>query len=94
MKKIITEQISRFYADWSEIEVSELEKVIKNIKKLGATHIMYDEDESEVTLLKKRLETDAEYKVRTEDEENRKQRMLNKEREEYLRLKEKFENEK
>jgi hypothetical protein len=94
MKKIITEQISRFYADWSEIEVSELEKEIKNIKKLGATHIMYDEDESEVTLLKKRLETDVEYKVRTEDEENRKQRMLNKEREEYLRLKEKFENEK
>ncbi len=92
MKKMVNKIITTVYADWGKIEVSEIEKQIKDAKKLGATHIMYDEETMELTLMKERLETDAEYKIRTEEEEMRSQRIINKEREEYLRLKEKFEN--
>jgi hypothetical protein len=92
MKKMVNKIITTVHADWGKIEVSEIEKQIKDVKKLGATHIMYDEETMELTLMKERLETDAEYKIRTDEEEMRSQRIINKEREEYLRLKEKFEN--
>lgn len=90
---MIKERINSVYISWfGETEITEMEKTIENLKKLGATHIEFDYDGMEIKPLIKRLETDVEYKIRTEEEEMRKQRILNKEREEYLRLKQKFEN--
>ena len=95
-KKMISEKLS-YNLNWAYgVEITEMEKDLKALKELGATHIeieasvYYGDASLDMDAFIKREETDEEYEKRIENDEAYKARVEAKEKREYEKLKKKF----
>lgn len=95
-KKIIEEKLS-YNLDWAYgVEISKMEKYLKDLKELGATHIEIEasvyrgESTLEIDAIIKRKETEEELKKRIENDKIYEARKEDRERREFEKLKKKF----
>ena len=92
-KRLIDQNIDYYFQLSGEI--SEIERDLEKLKKLGATHIDIDDGNSEYGVgfqaYKKRLETDEEFEKRKEEQELFKKKNEERELAEFKKLKEKYE---
>ena len=92
-KQMVTTQIP-YQLDWEEsIDIKKISEDLKELKKLGATYIVIENNEIYVTFSAycKRLETDDEYKNRLQRDKAWKQEQKSRELKELERLKAKYE---
>ena len=97
MEKITRNFEVKYLLDWRYgVEMSQLKKDIKELEKLGATHVdiyieyEYGEPYIEIIALSNRLETDDEYQQRIDEQNKRQEAVKLRDLEQLEKLKSKY----